>query len=160
MRIATIAGAGDGRLVHVHDDLVSCRPSVAHSLQEALDRGGLAPDPDGMDQPIDPAYCKAPLPRAFTFLDGSAYVNHVELVRRARGVDMPESFWTDPLMYQGCSVFERPMAPIYADPAWGVDCEAEVAAITTFVPQGTLSENAAGHVAFIMLLNDISYRHL
>lgn len=160
MRIATIAGFGDGRLVHVHDDLVTCRPSVAHTLQEALDQGGLAPDPDGVDQPIDLANCKAPLPRAFTFLDGSAYVNHVELVRRARGAEMPERFWTDPLMYQGCSVFERPTAPIYTDPSWGVDCEAEVAVITTFVPQGTPSEDASGHVAFVMLLNDVSLRYL
>lgn len=160
MRIATIAGSGDQRLVHVFDDLATCRPSVALSLQEALDFGGLAPDSDGMDQPIDPTYCNAPLPRAFGFLDGSAYLNHVELARRARGAEMPERLLTDPLMYQGCSVFERPLASIYADPAWGVDCEGEVAIITTFVPQGISSEDAAGHVAFVMLLNDVSLRHL
>ena len=164
MRIATLVGsdgfAGDGRLVHVDDDWVTCRPAVARSLQDALDRGGLTPDPDGVEQLFDPARCTAPLPRAFGFLDGSAYLNHVELVRRARGVEMPESFLTDPLMYQGCSMFEPPLAPICAAPEWGVDCEAEVAVITTFVPQGTPSEDAASHVAFVMLLNDVSLRHL
>lgn len=164
MRIATLAdargGAGDGRLVLVQDDLATCRPALARTLQAALDQGGLAPDPQGVEQPFDPARCAAPLPRAFGFLDGSAYLNHVELVRRARGAEMPARLWTDPLMYQGGSVFAPPWAPIAADPAWGVDCEAEVAVITTFVPQGTPSEDAAGHVAFVMVLNDVSLRHL
>ncbi|MEM6577425.1 MAG: fumarylacetoacetate hydrolase family protein [Pseudomonadota bacterium] len=160
MRVATIAGQGDGRLVLVEDDLVTSRPAIAHSLQEALDQGGLSPDPSAGDETLDPARCMAPLPRAFGFLDGSAYVNHVELVRRARGAAIPERLWTDPLMYQGCSVFDAPLAPIQADPAWGVDCEAEVGVITTFVPRGTPPEHAASHVAFIMLLNDVSLRHL
>ncbi|MEM7075394.1 MAG: fumarylacetoacetate hydrolase family protein [Pseudomonadota bacterium] len=160
MRIATLAGPGDGRLVLVHDDLRTCRPSVAKTLQTALDLGGLAADPGEQDQPFDTARCAAPLPRGFGFLDGSAYVNHVALVRRARGADVPERVWTDPLMYQGCSVFDGPTAPIRADPAWGIDCEAEVAVITTCVPRGVTPESAPRHIAFVLLLNDVSLRHL
>lgn len=160
MRLASLQGPDDGRLVLVHDDLQTCRPTVARTLQAALDNGGLAPDPDAGDQLFDPAYCTAPLPRAFGFLDGSAYVNHVELVRRARGAEMHARLRTDPLMYQGCSVFDGPNAPIRANPDWGVDCEAEVAVITTAVPRGSTAEEAAGHIAFVMLFNDVSLRHL
>ncbi len=95
-----------------------------------------------------------------TFLDGSAYVNHVELVRKARGAAMPDSFWTDPLMYQGCSVFLRPDADIVGEVAWGIDCEAEVAVITDDVPIGVSVADAAGLIRYVMLLNDVSLRGL
>ena len=95
-----------------------------------------------------------------TFLDGSAYVNHVELVRRARGAEMPDSFWTDPLMYQGHAVFDAPTAPIRGKADWGIDFEAEVAVVTDFVPMGVSPDVAAQHVTYVMLLNDVSLRNL
>lgn len=102
----------------------------------------------------------APLPRSFQFLDGSAYVNHVELVRRARGVEMPDKFWTDPLMYQGLSAFAPYNAHITGNHGWGIDFEAEVAVITDVVPMGTQSADAPQYIKFVMLLNDVSLRHL
>ena len=89
-------------------------------------------------EPFDEAACLSPLPRAYQWADGSAYVNHVELVRKARGAEMPASFWTDPLMYQGGSdAFLAPREPIrMADESWGIDFEAEVAVITDDVPMG------------------------
>ena len=106
--------------------------------------------------------CASPLPRAFQWADGSAYVNHVELVRKARGAEMPESFWTDPLMYQGGSdSFLGPRDPIpLADEAWGCDFEAEVAVIVGDVPQGASVEEAASAIRLIMLVNDVSLRNL
>ena len=95
-----------------------------------------------------------------TFLDGSAYVNHVELVRKARGAEMPDSFWTDPLMYQGHAVFDPPTAPIRGKAEWGIDFEAEVAVVTDAVPMGTGADTAVQHVAYVMLLNDVSLRNL
>ena len=104
----------------------------------------------------------APLPRAFQWADGSAYVNHVALVRKARAADMPESFWTDPLMYQGGSDgFLGPRDPIpLADEAWGCDMEGEVAVITGDVPQGASREQALAAVRLVMLCNDVSLRNL
>jgi fumarylacetoacetate (FAA) hydrolase len=106
--------------------------------------------------------CLSPLPRAFQWADGSAYVNHVELVRKARGAEMPASFWTDPLMYQGGSdCFLGPHAPVrLADEAWGIDFEAEVAVITDDVPMGVAPEMAGRHIKLVMLVNDVSLRNL
>lgn len=160
MRVATLAdGSADGRLVIVSENGQSCRPAKAATLRDALDGAGF--DSDGPEMEFDEAACLAPLPRAAQFLDGSAYVNHVELVRRARGVEMPERFWSDPLMYQGCSdPMLAPRAPISGKPDWGIDFEAEIAVITTAVPQGIGPDAAAGLVAFVMLINDISLRGL
>ena len=96
--------------------------------------------------PLPRARCAAPLPRAYQWADGSAYVNHVELVRKARGAEMPASFWTDPLMYQGGSDdFLGPREPIpLADEAWGIDFEAEVAVVTGDVPMGAIARGGAG----------------
>ena len=106
--------------------------------------------------------CAAPLPRAYQWADGSAYVNHVELVRKARGAELPASFWTDPLMYQGGSdTFLGPCDPIeVADEAWGIDLEGEVAVITDDVPMGADAEEAAAHIRLLMLVNDVSLRNL
>jgi fumarylacetoacetate (FAA) hydrolase len=112
--------------------------------------------------PFDPAACASPLPRAYQWADGSAYVNHVELVRKARGAEMPESFWSDPLMYQGGSdCFLGPRDPIVAaSEDWGIDFEAEVAVITGDVPMGVTPEDAGKHIRLFMLVNDVSLRGL
>src|SRR3546814_15839635 len=104
----------------------------------------------------------APLPRAYQWADGSAYVTHVELVRKARGAAMPESLWTDPLMYQGGSDgFLGPRDPVtLADEAWGIDFEAEVAVIVAAVPMGVTPAQAAAHVRLALLVNDVSLRNL
>ncbi len=111
---------------------------------------------------LDIKQLASPLPRAYQWLDGSAYVNHVELVRKSRGVDMPESFWTDPLMYQGESDWllgPRDDIPV-ADEKFGIDFEGEVAIVTDDVPMGVTQEDAAKHIKLIMLVNDISLRYL
>jgi fumarylacetoacetate (FAA) hydrolase len=112
--------------------------------------------------PFDPAACASPLPRAYQWADGSAYVNHVELVRKARGAEMPESFWSDPLMYQGGSdSFLGPCEPILAaSEDWGIDFEAEVAVITGDVPMGVTPADAGKHIRLFMLVNDVSLRGL
>ena len=104
----------------------------------------------------------SPLPRAYQWLDGSAYVNHVELVRRARGAEIPQSFWTDPLMYQGVSDgFLGPVDPILAESEdWGIDFEGEIAVIVDDVALGVSPEAAAQHIKLIMICNDISLRNL
>jgi fumarylacetoacetate (FAA) hydrolase len=109
-----------------------------------------------------PGDCASPLPRAYQWADGSAYVTHVELVRKARGAVMPESFWTDPLMYQGGSdSFIGPCDDILAaDEAWGIDMEGEVAAITGDVPMGATSQRAGAQIHLLMLVNDVSLRNL
>lgn len=111
---------------------------------------------------FDPHKVASPLPRAYQWADGSAYVNHVELVRKARGAEMPASFWTDPLMYQGGSdTFLGPCDPIIAaDEAYGIDFEAEVAVITDDVPMGVRAEDALAHIRLFMLVNDVSLRNL
>ena len=111
---------------------------------------------------FDQASALSPLPRAFQWADGSAYVNHVELVRKARGAQMPDSFWTDPLMYQGGSdTFLAPTADIKMPTTeWGIDMEGEVAIIVDDVPMGVSVENAAQHIKLIMLVNDVSLRGL
>lgn len=111
---------------------------------------------------FDPQQCTSPLPRAYQWADGSAYVNHVELVRKARGVEMPDNFWTNPLMYQGGSdTFLGPRDPILvADEAYGIDFEAEIALITDDVPMGINAQNAGQHIKLLMLVNDVSLRNL
>lgn len=151
-------GSPDGRLVVVSDDLSEYRPATDRTLQASLDADRIVAE--FADYPFSEGLAGAPLPRAFQFLDGSAYVNHVELVRKARGAEMPERFWTDPLMYQGLSVFSGPRAPIRGLVDWGMDFEAEVAVVTREVHQGVSAEEASGFIAYVMLLNDISLRLL
>jgi fumarylacetoacetate (FAA) hydrolase len=112
--------------------------------------------------PFDPRNCLSPLPRAYQWADGSAYVNHVALVRKARGAEMPESFWHDPLMYQGGSDgFLAPTDPIpLRDPAWGCDFEAEIAIVTDDVAQGINPRDALSRIRLVMLVNDVSLRNL
>ncbi|MDE1149123.1 MAG: fumarylacetoacetate hydrolase family protein [Azospirillaceae bacterium] len=165
----------DGILVVVSADLARCRvvPGIAATLQQALDHwvevgprlAEVAAELDAGTAPFesfDEGACASPLPRAFQWADGSAYVNHVELVRKARGADMPPSFWTDPLMYQGGSdSFLGPRDPILvANEAWGADLEAEVAVVTGDVPMGVSAEEARGLVRLVMLVNDVSLRGL
>jgi fumarylacetoacetate (FAA) hydrolase len=111
---------------------------------------------------FDESMCESPLPRAYQWADGSAYVNHVELVRKARGAEIPASFWTDPLMYQGGSddfIGARDDVLLPSD-EWGVDFEGEVAVITDDVPMGVSAQNAAEHIKLLMLVNDVSLRGL
>ena len=132
---------------------------VAPRLTDAFE--ALDGDPDAGTAFVE-ADAHSPLPRAYQWVDGSAYVNHVELVRRARGAELPASFWDDPLVYQGGSDdFTPPHAPILAgDEAWGIDFEAEVAVITDDVPMGVAEADAGGHVKLVMLVNDVSLRNL
>jgi fumarylacetoacetate (FAA) hydrolase len=173
MKLASLAGGRDGRLVVVSRDLARMLPAdgIAPTLQAALDDwevsspglAGLAARLDrGEGDRFDPAACASPLPRAFQWADGSAYVNHVELVRRARGAELPPSFWTDPLMYQGGSdTFLAPQGDIpLRDPAWGLDLEAEVAVVTGDVPLGADTVVAACAIRLLMLVNDVSLRNL
>ncbi len=176
MKLASLKRGGrDGRLAIVKGDLSRCVlvPGIAPTLQAALDDWAhIAPklaeraralEADGAGAlAFDPAECAAPLPRAYHWVDGSAYVNHVELVRKARGAEMPASFWTDPLVYQGGSddlLGPRDDAP-FADEAWGIDLEAEIAVITDDVPMGTSATDAAAHIRLVTLVNDWSLRNL
>ena len=135
------------------DDWSSARPAL-----EAISSRVNSGDGDAFDE----ASCASPLPRAYQWADGSAYVNHVELVRKARGAEMPESFWTDPLMYQGGSdSFLGPRESIpMADEAWGIDFEAEIVVVTDDVPMGVSAEAALEHIQLVMLVNDVSLRNL
>jgi fumarylacetoacetate (FAA) hydrolase len=173
MKLASLKDGRDGRLVVVSKDLTrfTSAASVAPTLQAALDDWSntrpaleaLAKDLEAGDgEDFDQTACASPLPRAYQWADGSAYVNHVELVRKARGAEMPASFWTDPLMYQGGSdAFLGPHEAIpMADEAWGIDFEAEVTVITDDVPMGVTAAAAAEHVQLIMLVNDVSLRNL
>ena len=177
MKLASLkAGGRDGRLVVVSRDLGHCAEAtgIAPTLQAALDdwgppRPALARLSDDLNagraegaQAFDPEACASPLPRAFQWADGSAYVNHVELVRKARGAELPESFWTDPLMYQGGSdSFLGPRDPIrMAREDWGIDFEGEVAVITGDVPMGADPARAGAEIRLLMLVNDVSLRGL
>lgn len=176
MKLASLKSGRDGALVVVSDDLTRMLPAsdVADTLQQALDSwdtcapklAAMAEDLNGnshMGAAFDQADCASPLPRAFQWADGSAYVNHVELVRKARGAEMPETFWTDPLMYQGGSdSFLAPRDPIVMpqDEGWGIDFEAEVAVITGDVPMGVTAEEALNYINLIMIVNDVSLRGL
>jgi fumarylacetoacetate (FAA) hydrolase len=177
MKLATVKdGTRDGQLVVVSRDLARCVavPEIARTLQRALDawpaaspslkaiydelNAGRMPDA----APFDANAAMAPLPRAYQWVDGSAYVNHVELVRRARGATMPPEFWTDPLMYQGASdnMLGACDDIVLADESWGIDFEGEVAVITGDVPMGTRAANAGAHIRLLMLVNDVSLRNL
>jgi fumarylacetoacetate (FAA) hydrolase len=176
MKLASLREGRDGRLVVVSRDLKTCVavPHIAPTFQRAIDDWThTAPrlmrvyhllNEDSADgaRPFDPRECMAPLPRAYQWADGSAYVTHVELVRKARGAEMPPSFWTDPLMYQGGSDgFIGPCDPILArDEAWGIDFEAEIAVITDDVPMGVDAHAAEKHIKLLMLVNDVSLRNL
>lgn len=122
---------------------------------------GQTADKQGPAAPFEMSACTSPLPRAYQFLDGSAYVNHVALVRQARGAVMPEHFWTDPLMYQGTSDgFLGPTETIKGEEARGIDFEGEIAVIIGAVLRGASREEALAAVRFVMLLNDVSLRNL
>ncbi|MCF8481651.1 MAG: fumarylacetoacetate hydrolase family protein [Rhodospirillum sp.] len=176
MKLATLTnGTRDGQLVVVSRDLTRCQPvpEIAPTLQAALDDwDALFPklalisdalnDDGSKGQAFDEAACESPLPRAFQWADGSAYVNHVELVRKARGAELPESFWTDPLMYQGGSdsfIGPRQDVPLGSE-SWGIDFEGEVAVITGDIPMGASPEKAAEGIRLLMLVNDVSLRGL
>ncbi|WP_330925321.1 fumarylacetoacetate hydrolase family protein [Candidatus Sororendozoicomonas aggregata] len=165
----------DGELVVVSRELTHMMPvpDIARTMRQAMDHweqvlpaletvyntlneGGVT-----QSEPFNARQLTAPLPRATQFLDGSAYVNHVELARKARGAEMPESFWTDPLMYQGVSDnLLGPCEPIVGKEEWGIDFEAELAVITGDVPMDTSAANARPSIRLLTLCNDISYRRL
>ncbi len=176
MKLASLRHGRDGQLVVVDRALRRCVPvpQVAATLQQALDdwshtapalrdiaaaleRGAIAGA-----LTFDPRACAAPLPRAHHWVDGSAYVNHVELVRKARGADMPPSFWTDPLVYQGGSddLLGACDAARFVSAEHGIDLEAEVAVITDDVPMGTTAADALAHIQLLVLVNDWSLRNL
>jgi fumarylacetoacetate (FAA) hydrolase len=173
VKLASLKGGRDGKLALVSRDLTRILPvpDVAPTLQAAIeDWDAIAPQlaekAEAVEQrygdKFDPSQCAAPLPRAYQWADGSAYVVHVELVRKARGAGLPPSFWSDPLMYQGGSAnFIGPNDPIrLADEAWGIDFESEVAVVTDDVPMGIAPEAAGKHIKLLMLVNDVSLRNL
>lgn len=176
MKLASLKQGRDGRLIVVSQDLsrAIAADGIAPTLQAALDTWeSSAPRLERLYREVTdgapigsfsfrPGDCASPLPRAYQWADGSAYVTHVELVRKARGAKMPETFWTDPLMYQGGSdSFIGPQDDILAaDEAWGIDMEGEVAAITGDVPMGSTPTQARVHVRLLMLVNDVSLRNL
>lgn len=174
MKLATLKSADrDGQLVVVSRDLGTCKPvpEIARTLQYALDHWTQveprlqavyeALNQGETGQPFDQAACHSPLPRAYQFADGSSYLNHVELVRRARGAKVPESFYSDPLMYQGGSdSFIGPRDPVRAAKDWGIDFEAEVAVITGDVPMQASPQQCASAIRLVMLMNDVSLREL
>lgn len=175
MKLASLKHGRDGKLVVVSDDLAWCADAthIAPTLQAALDDWerleadlrNLATD---LEHDVVPKVrfhereAASPLPRAYQWADGSAYVNHVALVRQARGAEMPESFWHDPLIYQGGSDgFLGPRDPIpLADEDWGCDLEAEVVIVTGDVPQGASPEDALAAIRLVGLTNDVSLRNL
>jgi fumarylacetoacetate (FAA) hydrolase len=175
MKLASINQGRDGVLIVVDNQMqryVSAT-EIAPTLQAALDNWDNCKEPLAAlylqlengeidSQAFNSEICASPLPRAFQWADGSAYVNHVELVRKARNAEMPSSFWTDPLMYQGGSdSFLGPREDIaVADEAWGIDFEAEVAVIVGDVPMGISSSEATKYIQLVMLVNDVSLRNL
>jgi fumarylacetoacetate (FAA) hydrolase len=177
VKLATLKRGGrDGTLVVVSRDLARCQTvgEVARTLQQALDNwdevvAHLERVYDMLNHgharhaiPFEPRHCHSPLPRAYQWVDGSAYINHVELVRKARGAELPPEFLVDPLMYQGGSdSFAGPCEPLRAcDEAWGIDFEAEVAVVTGDVPIGATTERCAQQIRLLMLVNDVSLRNL
>ncbi len=177
MKLATYKdGSRDGQLVVVSRDLGTAHyaTGIASKLQQVLDDWGfLSPQlQDLYDQlnsgrarhafPFDPAQCMAPLPRAYQWADGSAYINHVELVRKARNSEVPESFYTDPLMYQGGSDdFIGPCDDVVVpSEAMGIDFEAEIAVVTGDVKMGTNADQALDGIRLVMIANDVSLRNL
>jgi len=176
MKLGSLKSGRDGRLVVASRDLTRAVSAerVAPTLQAALDRWAevapqlaqLARDLDAgkadASFALDPAGLASPLPRAYQWCDGSAYLNHVELVRKARGAEMPPSFYTDPLMYQGGSdsfIGPRDDVPLGSED-WGIDFEAEVAVVTDDVPMGLPAATAHAHIKLLMLVNDVSLRNL
>jgi len=174
MKLASLKNGRDGTLVIVSRDLSRCLDAsqIAPTMQAALDDWStVAPQLDelgarlesgGQGAPFNESACASPLPRAYQWADGSAYVNHVELVRKARGAEMPETFWTDPLMYQGGSdsfLGPRDEIPV-GDESWGIDFEAEVAVVTGDVPMGVSAADAGDYIRLIMIVNDVSLRGL
>ncbi|MBC7573697.1 MAG: fumarylacetoacetate hydrolase family protein [Herminiimonas sp.] len=177
MKLATLKdGTRDGQLAVVSRDLktVQLADGIAPTLQRALDDWNfISPQLDDLYQELnagraprsfdfDPKRCMAPLPRAYQWADGSSYVNHVELVRKSRNAEMPESFWHEPLIYQGGGDdFIGPTDDILlASEEWGIDFEGEVAVITDDVPMGVGPIDAASHIKLLMLVNDVSLRNL
>jgi len=175
MKLASLKRGRDGHLVVVSRDLTRCADAthIAPTLQSALDNWKraeprlqtLAEEVELGSVPTERFHehnCASPLPRAYQWADGSAYVNHVELVRKARGAELPETFWTDPLMYQGGSdsfLGPRDNIPL-ADESWGCDMEGEVAVIVGDVRSGATREEAEKAIRLIMLANDVSLRNL
>ena len=176
MKLATLKNqTRDGQLVVVSEDLslYADASSIAANLQTALENWEhLGPKLESLSHKIvegsaetqvfSEADCASPIPRPLQWADGSAYINHVELVRKARGAEVPASFYEDPLMYQGVSgATLGPRDPIpLGDPAWGCDMEAEVCVITDDVPAGVSTVEAANHIKLILLCNDVSLRGL
>lgn len=177
MKLATLkSGTRDGKLVVVSRDLTKAVSveDISKTLQQALDNWEeISPRLAQVYDDLNAGKCddtisfsesdaESPLPRAYQWADGSAYVNHVELVRKARGAEIPDSFWTDPLMYQGGSdSFIGPHDDIpLASEEWGIDFEAEIAVITDDVPMGVSAQQAAQHIKLLMLVNDVSLRGL
>lgn len=175
MKLGSLKGGRDGRLVVVSDDLAwyADATHIAPTLQAALDDWAhaepalrnLATDLQHEAIPMMRFHernAASPLPRAYQWADGSAYVNHVALVRQARAADMPDSFWHDPLMYQGGSdAFLAPRDPIpLADESWGCDMEAEIVVVTGDVPMGVSPEDARNCICLVGLTNDVSLRNL
>lgn len=176
MKFATLkTDSRDGALLVVSRDLGKCVavPEVASTLRKAIeDWDRIAPALNAVYEklnagaiaaarPFDPRACHSPLPRAWQFLDGSAYLNHVELVRRSRGATVPESFYTDPLMYQGGSdSFIGPFDLVRADEAWGIDFEGEIVVVTGDVPLGASTSECERSIRLVMLMNDVSLRYL
>jgi len=176
MKLASLKSGRDGTLYVVKNDLsaMACVEDIALNLQTALDDWkNLAPRLQDRyqaleaglisAQPFDQTLCDSPLPRAYQWADGSAYVNHVELVRKARNAEMPASFWTTPLMYQGGSdSFLAPFDPIEMPQSdgFGIDFEAEIAVITSDVPMGVNAADAIEYITLVMLVNDVSLRGL
>lgn len=175
MKLASLKEGRDGRLIVVSCDLSHFADAavVAPTLQSALENWNAA-EPALREianaleagtiahMPLNPEQCAAPLPRAYGWADGSAYVNHVELVRKARNAELPQSFWTDPLIYRGASDrFLGPRDPAkLADEAWGIDFEGEVAVIVDDVPMGVSAADARKAIRLVMLVNDVSLRNL
>lgn len=176
MKLASLKDGRDGKLVVVSNDLTRYTDAgrVAPTLQAALDdwdkvEPGLRELAQGLETGSVPAErfhereCASPLPRAYQWADGSAYINHVELVRKARNAEVPASFYEDPLMYQGGSdSFLGPRDDIVmpTDDGWGIDMEAEIAVITGDVPMGVSVDEAGGYIRLVMLVNDVSLRGL
>jgi fumarylacetoacetate (FAA) hydrolase len=176
MKLATLKdNTRDGKLVVVSKDITRycAADNIAPTLQYALDNWDeVAPNLEALYRDVEhqtvpcerfhETEAASPLPRAYQWADGSAYINHVELVRKARNSEVPESFYSDPLMYQGGSdTFLAPRDDIpLGDTAWGCDMEGEVAVITDDVPMGVSAEDAAGHIKLVMLVNDVSLRGL
>jgi fumarylacetoacetate (FAA) hydrolase len=175
MKLSSLKQGRDGRLVIVSRDLTRATDAffIVPTLQQALDdwekvEPRLRDLAEQLEHGSVPSFrfhehdCASPLPRAYQWADGSAYVNHVELVRKARGAEMPESFWTDPLIYQGGSdSFLGPRDPVFVmDEAHGIDFEAEIAVIVDEVPMGATRDEAAAAIRLVVLVNDVSLRNL